>query len=67
MFWSSADPCYLLLSSCKQIAREVSMMMRFQHPHLVRAYHYVTWSSAAAADAGDLPEVRPRLTTVDHM
>lgn len=33
------------------------MMMRFQHPHLVRAYHYVTWSSAAAADQGGMPEV----------
>jgi hypothetical protein len=41
-----------------QIAREVSMMTRFQHPHLVRAYHYVTWSSAAAADPGELLEVR---------
>jgi serine/threonine protein kinase len=45
-------------NNAEQIAREVSMMMRFQHPHLVRAYHYVTWSSAAAAaDPGDLPEV----------
>ncbi|WIA20508.1 hypothetical protein OEZ85_004906 [Tetradesmus obliquus] len=43
-------------NNAEQIASEVSMMMRFQHPHLVRAYHYVTWSSAAAADQGGMPE-----------
>lgn len=29
-----------------QVASEVSLMMQFNHPNLVKAFHYVTWGSA---------------------
>ncbi|WIA29581.1 hypothetical protein OEZ86_012073 [Tetradesmus obliquus] len=35
--------------SAPQVASEVELMMKFDHPHLIKAYHYVTWGSAGVS------------------
>lgn len=33
-------------AAAQQVATEVELMMSFDHPHLVKAHHFVTWGSA---------------------
>ncbi|WIA09496.1 hypothetical protein OEZ85_008896 [Tetradesmus obliquus] len=35
--------------SAPQVASEVELMMKFDHPNLIKAYHYVTWGSAGVS------------------
>lgn len=47
-------------AAAQQVASEVSMMMRFQHTNLVKAFHYITWGMAGLSNRLTCPDPRER-------
>lgn len=60
------QPLSHLMASLPQVANEVELMMKFDHPNLVKAYHYVTWGSSGVSLSLSRP-VSVKCLVVHHL